>query len=215
MSSLGDECAKALANKLKQIYSSGDDTIDMTDLCKNVLADNNRWYVKIGKSALLNEANVLNKASSACKGRSLAKVTMHKKAPKGFFRTIVAAFGEIGSICGEAIEETVDEYGITAKTALKKEYDELLIPNKSTSAQAEELLQINDEILSSGAGGFRKIIATKFTCYSIKYPKINFENKEQIKKFTENMKTCKTVPNSLFCSAGSAKIYKKVLDQMK
>ncbi len=221
MAGLGDKCAKELANKLVEVYNSGGNgDIDITDLAKEVLADNKRWYVKIGKSALLSELDVINKAAkdAGC-AFGKGKAAVHKKEPKSLFKGI---FNILGDAFSEGINE-LKEYseeasGKLPKTRMTTERDELEIVKGLDSLSPTEIKMIlrkDPGILSSGAGGFRGVFDSKFTCYSVTYPYISFLSQKIIRAFTENMKKCKLVPNSLFCAAGSAKIYKKALDEMK
>ena len=46
--------------------------------------------------------------------------------------------------------------------------------------------------------------------HSIKYPAISFENKEAVKVFLKEMIECKAILNSIFCYAGSGRIYKQI-----
>lgn len=213
MKGLDTRAAKGLADA---IISGGDEKgeINLNKIAHDAMEGKKRYYLLIGKKALEGEKKVLDTIIS------------------GEYIETVIAKGDVdagikGSNFGKLVEnikqagKNIAKWGKNIKHKVKKdgekeeyeEFEHLTSLKKAISSLKYEFGL--GTIISLGAGGLRGILdPTNFRWYEVKYPvfKITEGGKEEL---LEKLINCKWVPNSMFCAAGSAKIYKKALTTLQ
>lgn len=210
MKGLDTRAAKGLADA---IISGGDEKgeINLNKIAHDAMEGKKRYYLLIGKKALEGEKKVLNTMS----GKHIEIIS------EGSLDA-----GIEGSNFGKLVEnikqagKNIAKWGKNIKHKVKKdgekeeyeEYEHLTSPKKATRSLKAEFGV--GTIISLGAGGLRGILdPTNFRWYVVEYPvfKITEGGKKEL---LEKLISCKWVPNSMFCAAGSAKIYKQALNEL-
>lgn len=236
---LGPACVKAFLDSLSEFGVDEKDypfTADMTHIVQEVLTDNKRWCVMMGQSAIKNEVKALEHAcSEAGMGNTGCDWDKTKLEDEGGLSYLLREYTHKELISskhefhdekeGKTFLEKLRKGGSKITDLLnnisekdkwvKPFFRKLILPSKN--AQWSKAMSSGSHILSTGAGGLKFSAYEAFTAekkeslYTITYPTLRFESAEQEKKFIEEMVKVKTVVNSLFCFAGSAKQYKKFL----
>lgn len=233
---LGPACVKTFIEKLSGTYPT---EINVTDIVKEVLEDNKRWCVMMGRVAIQNELKDFEHACSEA-GVEMQEPKCHCNKTNLEAERWLSDFLEDYAhkkLISSKHKFHDEEQGKTFLGELKKggnkvidllndisEKDEwikpffrkLVPPSKSPqlSGSADKL----NYILSTGAGGFKFSAYTAFTkdkkkdsLYKIVYPAFKINNSDQEEALLQQMIKAKVVPNSLFFFAGSAKQYKSRL----
>lgn len=211
MKGLDTRAAEGLADAIIKVGDE-DGEINLNKIARAAMKDKGRYYLRIGKKALEGEKKVLNTMSgkhieiisegsldAGIEGSNFGKLVENIKQAGKNIKTL-----------GKNIKHKVKKDGEKEEY---EEYEHLTSPKKAIESLKSEFGV--GTIISLGAGGLRGILdPTNFQWYEVEYPvfKINEGGKEEL---LEKLIHCKWVPNSMFCAAGSAKIYKQALKTLQ
>lgn len=128
----------------------------------------------------------------------------------------------LNGIEGEGIEllgskGSVEQYDYKLANIIKKATGSDATDEWSRKELTNELKGFEaDTVISFGAGAVKgRLIPGKLICYEVFYPDFKIKHKEAAISFLEQLRDCPTVVNSMFCFAGSAKMYKKAIQNLK
>ena len=197
---------------------SGSMELDLFECVDAALGLDN--YLKIGKTAIKNELEILNSIPTRA-GIKIIRVGKYKTLNENLHAGWKVAGWAILTLLSRSLGlvALIAMAGISAGTAeekMKKMRRRVMeLRNEQGELSIEEAQSILDNkaiVFSLGAGGIKGMfIPGEFTCYMINYPKYKFKNEAAKKAFLNYLISCKAVPNSMFCWIGSGRKYKNAL----
>lgn len=187
--SLADKICNCKAEKDNLCKAKKDNLVNLNDIVRDVMKDKKRYYLCIGKVALEKEIEELN------------RIANHQNI--GFTKPVT--------------RNDNSKFGKSIKTGNKAKDKESTTPEpKSVYKALKADFENNGKFVSLGAGGLRGILdPSKFQYYKVVYPMLSIENEAKKIEYLEKLVECKWIANSMFCAAGSAKIYKKALEELR
>ena len=115
----------------------------------------------------------------------------------------------------KAIEDEMSELNGIKDCAIKERgsYDTISVPESEDYDKAVEKAFKNKKNVSLGSIG-KKVLRIRRKYYVVKYPIFKVKGMAEKIKFLEKLVKRLTVPNSMFCFAGSAEIYRNAIKNL-
>lgn len=235
---LGPVCAKKL---IKRCISAVEEKkeVNLNEIVQEALKEHKRWCVMMGEVAIKNETKALKKIGEKIKclagARKSDYIPVHydevtgledlldeyvnkelvsedeKFENKDTDKKIVKAFKSGGNKAIDILNKMSDK-----DKHVKQFFRRLALPVKNEDWSSEILGRNKNCIISIGAGGFKggliqALSKNEKNMYRITYPTFKWDSLDDLRDWADKMRDVPLVVNSLFCFAGSAKYYKRLL----